>query len=125
MLPESIVLLASLPLTPNGKIDRQALPAPASPLEDRRQGYVAPRTETERVVADIYADVLGLDAVGINDGFFDLGGHSLTATRAVTRIRETFGVSVQVRAIFEMVTIAAMAAHVERLRQGGREEIVL
>jgi acyl carrier protein len=66
-----------------------------------------------------------LETVGVNDGFFDLGGHSLTATRAITRIRETFGVPVQVRTIFEMVTTAAMAAYVERLRHGGREEIVL
>jgi amino acid adenylation domain-containing protein len=125
MLPETIVALPSLPLTPNGKIDRQALPAPVSIPADRREGYVAPRTETERLVAGIYADVLGLPTIGIHDGFFDLGGHSLTATRAITRIREAFGVPVQVRAIFEMVTIAAMAAYVERLRQGGREEIAL
>jgi amino acid adenylation domain-containing protein len=125
MVPDTIVPLPALPLTPNGKIDRRALPVPAPMSADRQATYVAPRSEAERVVADIYADVLGLDKVGIQDGFFDLGGHSLTATRAIARIRETFGVQVQVRTIFEIVTVAAMAEHVERLRDGGREELVL
>ncbi len=125
MVPATLVVLDALPRTINGKIDRRALPAPAPLTASRREGYVAPRTETERTVADIYAGVLGLDKVGVHDGFFELGGHSLTATRAITRMRETFGVQVQVRAIFEMVTVAAMAEHVEGLRGGGREEVVL
>lgn len=125
MLPATFVVLDSLPRSVNGKIDRRALPAPVPESAARAASYVAPRTETERAVADIYAEVLGVQKVSVHDGFFDLGGHSLTATRATTRMRAVLGVPVQVRAIFDMATVAAMAAHIEGLRESGREEVVL
>ncbi len=90
MLPSAFVLLPALPLTPNGKIDRKALPAPDTARGDLRSAYVAPRGPVEEVVAGIWAEVLGLDRVGVLDDFFDLGGHSLLSTRIVARLRDAF-----------------------------------
>ncbi|HEX2204129.1 MAG TPA: non-ribosomal peptide synthetase, partial [Longimicrobium sp.] len=89
MLPSAFVALEALPLTPNGKVDRRALPAPPSDRSAFANEYVAPRTETERAVARIWAEVLGFGEVGAEDGFFALGGHSLAATQVVSRVRET------------------------------------
>ena len=89
MLPAAFVALTSFPLTVSGKINRLALPAPETNLETE-EGYIAPRGALEEVLATIFAEVLKLERIGVRDNFFDLGGHSLSATQIVSRVREAF-----------------------------------
>ncbi len=112
MVPSAFVLLEVLPLTPNGKVDRRALPAPEGSTESEFT-FVAPRTPIEELLAQIWADVLGFERVGIHNNFFELGGHSLLATQLMSRIRTTFGVEVPLRSLFEEPTIAELAKIVE------------
>jgi len=134
MVPSAIVLLEKLPLTANGKIDRQALAAMPLEAQERTTDYVAPRTETERALAAIWGELLKLDLVGVDDDVFDLGAHSLLAMKALTRIREAFGVNLVLRNLFEQPTVGRLAPVIDGLaslapspaRGGGeREEIVL
>ncbi|WP_394836403.1 amino acid adenylation domain-containing protein [Pendulispora rubella] len=113
MVPPTFVVLSSLPRTPNGKVDRRALPAPEA---GDGEGWIPPRTPTEELLAGIWADVLGVPRVGVEDSFFDLGGHSLMLTQVLSRIRRVFNVEVPLRALFETPTIAAQAREVEVLR---------
>ncbi|MEV0031501.1 amino acid adenylation domain-containing protein [Nocardia sp. NPDC050793] len=109
LMPAALVAVDRIPLTPNGKLDRAALPAPDFESE---AAYRAPRTRHEETVADLFAEVLGVQRVGIDDGFFALGGHSLLATRLVSRIRAVLGVEVPIRTVFEAPTVAEL---IERL----------
>ncbi|MEG4344556.1 amino acid adenylation domain-containing protein [Microcoleus sp. A003_D6] len=113
MVPSSFVFLKTLPLTPNGKIDRQKLLAPAVKTPEVRQDYVAPQTPVEEVVAGIWAEVLGLERVGIRDNFLELGGHSLLVTQIATRMRDTFQVELPLRTLFESATVADLARNLE------------
>ncbi len=113
MVPAATVALPELPLLPSGKIDRRALPAPPEP--DGGTQFAAPRTPIEDVIASVWAEVLGLDEVGVHHNFFSLGGHSLRATMVASRLRDAFGTPVQVRDIFENPTVAALALGVEQL----------
>ncbi|WP_327715390.1 amino acid adenylation domain-containing protein [Streptomyces sp. NBC_00490] len=110
LLPTAVVILDELPLTPNGKLDRAALPAPD--LTDLTTA-TARRTEAEAALGVLFADLLGLPAVGIHDEFFALGGHSLLATRLVARVRAELGVTLPLRAVFDTPTVAALAPLLE------------
>jgi amino acid adenylation domain-containing protein len=108
MIPSAFVFLASLPLTPNGKVDRKALPLP-----DRNRAeseiIVAPRDETETILCRLWAQILKIDQVGIDDNFFALGGHSLLAANLFTRLDETFGRSLPLGTLFTAPTVRALA----------------
>jgi amino acid adenylation domain-containing protein len=120
LVPSAVVLLPELPLTLNGKVDRKALPAPEAGIPERA-GFAAPRTPVEEILAAIWAEVLDVERVGIEDGFFDLGGHSLSAIQVISRVRSAFGVELPLRLLFEEPTPAGLAPHVEealRVRTG-------
>ena len=109
MIPSSFVFLKTLPLTANGKIDRAALPAPDEARPDLKRLFVAPRTAVEKELADIWAEFLKLDEVGVHDSFFELGGHSLLATQVVSRMRKALNCEMPLRTLFESPTIAQLA----------------
>ena len=114
MMPAAFMPIASVPLTPNGKVDRKALPVPDLSERQSEQDFVAPRTPEEQQIANIWADVLKLEAVGVHDNFFELGGHSLLATQIISRIREAFRVELPLRTLFESPTISTLAANVDQ-----------
>jgi amino acid adenylation domain-containing protein len=118
LVPAAFCLLPVLPLTPNGKVDRAALAREASAVASS-SGAGEPRTPIEELLAGIWAEVLGVGQTGIHDDFFELGGHSLLAARAIARLRESLGVEVPLRALFEEPTPAGLAAIVERALRGG------
>ncbi|HEU4454581.1 MAG TPA: condensation domain-containing protein, partial [Longimicrobium sp.] len=117
MVPAALVAIAAVPLTANGKVDRRALPEPELGATDSRSA--APRTPTEEILVQIWAEVLRRESVGVDDDFFALGGHSLLATRLLARVQNTLGVLVPLRALFEGPTVAALAARVEEMRRAG------
>ena len=105
MVPSAVVGIATLPLTPNGKLDTRALPAPEYQDVDR---YRAPGNAVEEILAGIYAQVLGLERVGVDDSFFDLGGDSISSMQVVTRARAA-GLACKTRDIFVEQTVARLA----------------
>ncbi|MDA0638053.1 amino acid adenylation domain-containing protein [Nonomuraea sp. MCN248] len=109
MVPAGYVTLAALPLSPNGKLDRRRLPAPVA-ARDAAVEFIAPDTPTERTLAAIWGDLLGVEAVGVADDFFDLGGHSLLATQVVARLRQEAGAEVSVMDVFKHRTVRELAA---------------
>jgi len=110
MLPSSFVVLDALPLTANGKVDRNGLPDQIN--VETEENYLAPRTALEQVLAGIFSEVLSLERVGVNDGFFDLGGHSLQATQVLSRVREAFQLELPLRKLFKAPSVAGLAASV-------------
>jgi amino acid adenylation domain-containing protein/thioester reductase-like protein len=121
MVPGLFVPLAAVPISANGKVDRNALPAPDLSRPDVAHEYVAPRSDTEAKLSDLWADVLHVERVGVRDSFFELGGHSLVATQLLSRVRAEFGVELPLRKLFEAPVLADFAAAVaaaEHARQG-------
>jgi amino acid adenylation domain-containing protein len=110
LVPHFIQPLPDLPLTANGKIDRKALPHPGSGALPERPEASAPRTPVEEIVARAFAEVLGVAEVGARDDFFDLGGHSLSAVRVLTRLCTDLGVHLPIRTLFETPTVEGIAA---------------
>ncbi len=105
MVPAAIIQLERLPLTTSGKVDRDALPRPQSPIDDR-----PPADALERVVATLYSSLLGRQLSGVESGFFELGGHSLLATRLVSRLRRMFRVNLPLEQLFTDGSVAAVSA---------------
>jgi acyl carrier protein len=136
MLPTYFVRLDKLPLTTNGKIDRKKLPAVSDEDMQRAAETPSPRTDTEKALADIWMQLLNVRHIGIDDDFFDLGAQSLLAIKAVSRIRDAFGVDVSLRNLFEQPTVAGLAGIIDglswvasgnsgRSHAGDREDITL
>jgi amino acid adenylation domain-containing protein len=113
MLPSAFVTLDALPLTPSGKVDRRRLPAPGASRPEIGQGYIAPRTELEKMLAEMWQSVLRVSDVGVHDNFFDLGGDSIHAAIFVNSLQKRLGIVVYVVALFDAPTVAALAAHLE------------
>jgi amino acid adenylation domain-containing protein len=111
MIPAAFVALPSLPLTPNGKIDRRGLPKP----ELEAQNHRAPLTPNQEKLCEIMAQILSVHHIGMDDGFFALGGHSLMATRLVSRVRAEFGVEISLRDVFTTPTVDGLSAVIEAL----------
>ncbi|WP_232525305.1 HAD-IIIC family phosphatase [Motilimonas pumila] len=107
MIPSVFVLLEQLPLTPNGKIDRKALPEPD--MSAQQAEYIAPRSETEKVLCEIWQEVLGVERVGIVDNFFQLGGHSLLAARLISRINQRLNISLPLKTLFLLPSLGCLA----------------
>ncbi|MEW5251374.1 amino acid adenylation domain-containing protein [Microbulbifer discodermiae] len=114
MVPQVLMILDALPLTPNGKLDRSALPKPE--IDTRKGHYVPPLTPSESLLAAIWCEVLKLERVGRDDNFFELGGHSLLATQVMSRVREVFQFSMDIRAPFDHQSLSALAAHIDKAR---------
>ncbi|MPZ79314.1 MAG: amino acid adenylation domain-containing protein [Actinophytocola sp.] len=112
MVPSAFVLLDALPLTPNGKLDRDALPEPVARVGT---AYLAPRTDVEALVAEVFAEILGVEKVGAHDNFLDLGGNSLRGMRAMAKIRARIEVDVPMRALFGFPVVADLSAEIDRL----------
>ncbi len=119
MVPAAFVFLEAIPLTANGKVNRRALPAPEQLRPSLREGYVEPSNELERLLAEVWRESLGLDRVGVDDNFFDLGGDSIRSLRVVAHAR-TKGLTISVAEMFEHQTVRALAA---ALRRGGNETV--
>jgi acyl-coenzyme A synthetase/AMP-(fatty) acid ligase/acyl carrier protein len=109
MIPSAFMFLDALPRTPNGKVNYRALPMPDFERSRLETEFVAPQTETEKQIAEIWQEVLGLEQVGIQDNFFDLGGHSLLAAQLVSRIEARVGEAINLRSFFLAPTVSALA----------------
>ncbi|PCK22363.1 non-ribosomal peptide synthetase, partial [Rhodococcus qingshengii] len=120
MIPSAVIVLESVPLTPVGKLDRDALPEPEFEMREFR----SPRTPVEEIVAQVFAEVLGVERVGLDDDFFDLGGNSLIATQVVSRLSSALDARVPVRDLFEHSTVESLAVRAQsREGQGSRQQL--
>ena len=123
MIPSDWVVLDALPTTPTGKVDRRTLPDPGRDQAGAGPSLIAPRTPLERTIAEIWATVLDRKSVGVEEDFFALGGHSLSATQVVARLRSAVGTELPLRAFFEVPTVAGLAHRVETALQAGAEGV--
>ena len=120
MVPAHFMFLAQMPLTPNGKLDRKGLPEPDTSL--LQQAYVAPETELEQQIAAIWADILRLPQVGLNDNFFEVGGHSLLAIQITSRVQADLGLEVPLVEVFQTETLRAYVQAAATFRAGSAED---
>jgi aryl carrier-like protein len=117
MVPSVLVELAALPLTPNGKVDRKALPEPTA-ARGTRTAYVAPQGGLEQQLAELWQATLKLEQVGVNDNFFDLGGHSLLMVQLHAKLREQLGLELPLLKLLEHPTISALARYLRQRDEG-------
>lgn len=115
MVPPIFVQLERLPLTANGKVDSTALPEPTSEIILTDRSFEAPRSPVEERVADLLTELLQVDRIGLSDNFFHLGGHSLLGAQVIARVRETFGVELSLRGLFDHPTVEGISGEIERL----------
>jgi len=114
MVPSAFEFLEALPLTTNGKLDRKALPAPNHTQPDSNRIFIAPRTANEETVAEIWSSVLGFEKVGIQDNFFDLGGHSILAIQIMLRLSDRFRTLLPLRMLFEKPNVEELALEITK-----------
>ncbi|HEY0172360.1 MAG TPA: amino acid adenylation domain-containing protein [Pyrinomonadaceae bacterium] len=119
MVPSAFVVLGELPLNANGKVDRKALPAPAPDTSESGAGADAALTPAEEIIAGIWGELLGLTRIGVEEDFFDLGGHSLMATQMAWRVERAFGVELGLREVFGGASVRRLARLVEARLAGG------
>ncbi|HSK77696.1 MAG TPA: amino acid adenylation domain-containing protein [Thermoanaerobaculia bacterium] len=112
MVPGAFLVMEALPLTSHGKVDRKALPAPEASRREPEETFVAPRTPVEETLAGIWSEVLGVERIGVTDDFFGLGGHSLSAARILSRVRDSLRADLSLAVVFESPTVEGMAAAV-------------
>jgi amino acid adenylation domain-containing protein/FkbM family methyltransferase len=120
MIPSRLTRIDNIPLTPNGKIDRQALLELPPEEPQQAEGFDAPRSLVEELLAGIWSRVMGRERVGRRDDFFELGGHSILATQITAKIREVFRVEMSIRSLFRFPVLAQLSAHIETLIQESR-----
>jgi aryl carrier-like protein len=127
MVPGVWVEMEQMPLTTSGKVDRKKLPEPDKGRREQAQEYVGPRNEVEEKLCAIWSQVLGVERIGIHDNFFDLGGDSILATQAVSRIRKTGYFSLPLKSLFQKPTIANLAREIEQLAAhlGGKSSLAM
>jgi len=114
MIPAAFVVLDAMPHLPSGKVDRRSLPDPGKNRPPLDAPFLAPRDSVEAQLTRIWSDILGIDPIGVEDNFFDLGGHSLAATRVVCQVIQHFRLELPVKSLFQSPTVAAMAAIIQR-----------
>ena len=114
MVPRTLTLLDALPLTPAGKVDRRSLPEPAEARPSPAGAGAAPRTEVERTLLEAWREVLGVEEVGLDDNFFDLGGHSLLLARLRSRLAGRLPAEVPVVVLFRYPTVRSLAEYLAR-----------
>ncbi|HEY6376807.1 MAG TPA: amino acid adenylation domain-containing protein, partial [Edaphobacter sp.] len=122
MLPTAYVFLDQIPISPNGKIDRQALPLSAETQPLQADTYIAPRSTLEKMLVGIWAEVLGVQQIGLDDDFFDLGGHSLVGVRLLAKIKRTYQVNLELAVLFEARTVRQFAEIIRKLKQPASAE---
>jgi amino acid adenylation domain-containing protein len=122
LVPSTFVFLDALPLTPSGKVDRRSLPPPGQAEQAREEEIVPPQTPLEETLATIMGELVGVEQVGSNESFFDLGGYSLLAMQLVSRIRDDLGVELPLRAVYEYPRVAELAGAVARRLAEGMDE---
>jgi amino acid adenylation domain-containing protein len=118
MVPSVFVVLDKLPLTPNGKVDRKALPAPGRESNESGQNYLAPGNRTEELIAEIWTKVLGVEKAGVNDNFFNLGGHSLLMVQVHNRLCKALGMEISIVKLFQYPTISSLARNLGQPSSG-------
>ena len=125
MIPAAVAALPALPLTNNGKIDRKSLPTPEQASAAASGQFAAPRTQTEKAMATIWEQVLGIEKVGIHDNFFDLGGHSLMAVNLFAQITQSFGSTLSLNTLFETPTVEDLARFIDDHRESTAKNRVI
>jgi acyl carrier protein len=122
MIPSVFVQMDSFPLNPNGKVNRKVLPIPTNERPELNQIYIAPQTPIQEILAEIWAEVLGVKQVGIDDNFFQLGGHSLKAIQLIGKIRQTLELDITIRHLFTSPSVKELATVLGEL--AGGEDII-